>query len=93
MLCKYKHIFGEEKKGFHQQRLLGFALYDVLGTVGIAVLLKLFLFPATSFILVFFWLMIVTIVVHRLFCVNTTLNKAIFGVVETGETGETAQTL
>jgi hypothetical protein len=32
-LCKYRHIFGVEGQGFHQQRFLGVALYDTLGTI------------------------------------------------------------
>lgn len=81
MLCKYKHILGEEKKGFHKQRFLGFALYDVVGTLLIALLLKTFVFVDNSFGWVFLWLMVLAILLHRVFCVNTTLNKAIFGVL------------
>lgn len=31
-----KHTFGEPNKGFHATRIMGFALYDILGTILIA---------------------------------------------------------
>lgn len=78
-LCKYKHVFGKEKEGFHKQRLFGLALYDVLGTIIGAWLIS------TAFQLDF-WIVLVcsfilAIILHRLFCVNTTINKMIFGKV------------
>ena len=48
MNCPYKFLFGIPRKGFHSQRIMGFALYDILGTILLALI--------TSFILkVPFW--------------------------------------
>jgi hypothetical protein len=79
MLCPYRHIFGEERKGFHSLRLFDIAIGDVFLTI----LLSLFisyvskLNVITTFIIVF----IIGIVVHRIFCVNTKVNVMIFGKV------------
>jgi hypothetical protein len=76
-LCQYKNIFGEPKKGFHSYRLFNIAILDVLGTLliawGIAVWFNYTYWKvcAVAFIL--------AILLHRLFCVNTTINKMIFG--------------
>lgn len=78
-LCQYKFIFGKEGAGIHSYRLFGLAIVDVVGTVIGAVLLAS----------IFNWNYIITIVIafligilfHRLFCVNTTVNKMIFGKV------------
>ena len=37
-----KHTFGEPKQGFHATRIFGFALYDTLGTIGIAFVFSYF---------------------------------------------------
>ena len=37
MSCPYKHILGIPGQGFHSARIFGFALYDILGTIGLAV--------------------------------------------------------
>lgn len=79
MLCKYRHIFGEERKGFHSYRFLDVAIGDVIGTVLIALLIAyLFNFSFLNTVIVAF---IVGILAHRLFCVNTKLNTIIFGEV------------
>jgi len=38
MSCPYKHILGIPEKGFHATRLFGFALNDMLGTIGLALI-------------------------------------------------------
>lgn len=37
-----KHTFGEPETGFHATRIMGFALYDILGTIGLAILFSYF---------------------------------------------------
>lgn len=36
MTCPYAKILGERGKGFHEQRFLGYAMNDVVGTIGLA---------------------------------------------------------
>lgn len=78
-LCRYRHIFGKEGQGFHEQRFMGVALYDTLGTIGGAWLIsKTF---KTDFVITLVSAFIIGIVMHRLFCVDTTINQLIFGKV------------
>jgi hypothetical protein len=79
MLCKYKDIFGKEGEGAHSIRVANLAVVDVMLTILAGYLIS------RAFRVSFLWvcvvLFILGIVMHRLFCVNTTVNKMIFGVV------------
>lgn len=79
MLCKYRDVFGKPHEGVHRWRFLGFASIDLLGTALIAFLISCYF--RGRFIVIFLSLMAIAIVAHRLFCVNTTLNKMIFGEI------------
>jgi hypothetical protein len=74
--CKYKDIFGIPKKGVHRYRLFGLAIVDVVFTIlGAFLFSYLFRFP--------FWyclgfLFLSGIVLHRLFCVRTTIDTLLF---------------
>ena len=75
-LCKYKNALGEPGKGFHSYRLFGVAIADVVMTlVGAAIISY---FSGYSFFYVAIFLFILGIVLHRLFCVRTTVDKALF---------------
>lgn len=78
-LCPYKHIFGEERKGFHSIRLFNIAILDLLATIlgawAISYYFKL------NFFIVLILALIIGIILHRIFCVNTTVNKMIFGTI------------
>ncbi len=79
MLCKYKNIFGKEAEGVHKYRIFDIAIFDLVGTIFIAFLLAKYF---KKNILVFFvLLMILALILHRFFCVNTTINKLVFGNV------------
>lgn len=79
MLCSYRHIFGEERKGFHSLRLFDIAVGDVVLTL----LLSLFISHVAKINIIITTIMvfIVGIVIHRMFCVNTKINTLIFGKV------------
>ena len=75
-LCKYKNIFGELGKGIHSYRILNIAYMDVIATIAAAYLLsKLLKTPFFYTLIVFF---IIGIILHRLFCVRTTIDKFLF---------------
>lgn len=83
-LCQYKDVLGVPKQGFHSARLYGFARNDLLGTFGIALIIALIFYRQTllkSFIIISIILFVLGIILHRLFCVNSTLNKMIFGKI------------
>lgn len=78
-LCKYKHIFGVENTGVHQYRLFGIAVVDLIATIlGVAII---YYFTGFNFWILLFIAILSGIVLHRLFCVNTTINKLIFGEI------------
>ena len=75
-LCKYKDALGEPGKGVHSYRFMGVAIADVIMTF-IGALLISFLIKK-SFLLVLIILFILGIILHRLFCVRTTIDKLLF---------------
>lgn len=78
-LCQYKHIFGKEGEGVHSIRLFDIAIVDYFMTYLAAYIISRYY--NISFIKTSIVLFLVAILVHRIFCVNTTFNKVIFGVV------------
>jgi hypothetical protein len=78
-LCKYAHIFGKEGEGPHSYRLFNIAVVDVLLTIiGAAVIAYI---AGWNFWITLLATFLTGIFAHRLFCVNTTVNKMIFGEI------------
>jgi len=75
-LCKYKNILGIPKKGIHSYRFLGLAIADVLMTIIGAFLIAYFF--KLSFFYTTIALFVLGILLHRLFCVRTTIDKLLF---------------
>lgn len=78
MLCKYKNILGKPGKGVHSYRIFNIAIVDVLLTVLLAFIIHFF-FPKISLIYILIFVFALGIVSHHIFCVPTTVDKAIFG--------------
>ena len=76
---KYSEIFGKPNTGFHSFRVFDIAILDLLGTICISGLIS-YIFNF-NFFLVLFIALLLGIILHRLFCVDTTINKLIFGKV------------
>ena len=74
-LCKYKDVLGIPNKGIHSYRLFGVAIVDVIMTVILAYLISIF--TRYNFTKTVIFLFILGIILHRLFCVDTTVNKLI----------------
>lgn len=79
MFCEYKDIFGKVGEGVHSYRIFNIAVVDVIATIIVAYLLKIFVFPKRSFLKLTIILFLLGIILHRLFCVKTTIDKYIFG--------------
>lgn len=79
MFCPYRHVFGEERKGFHSFRIFDIAVGDLLLTI----LLAFSVSKAynTNFFTTLFITLVIAVFIHRLFCVNTKINTIIFGKV------------
>ena len=76
-LCEYKNIFGEPKKGIHSYRFFGVAIVDVLLTIIISSIIA-YIF-SINFIKVLILTFLLGIIMHRIFCVPTTIDVLLFG--------------
>ena len=77
MPCRYSEIFGKVGEGAHSYRVFDIAVVDVILTIIGAYIIHLFL-PRYQFIHILVALFILGIALHRLFCVRTTIDKALF---------------
>ena len=75
-LCKYKDALGVPGKGVHSYRLFGVAIADVIMTL-VASLIIAYLFKL-PFLYVSIFAFNLGIILHRLFCVRTTVDKILF---------------
>lgn len=75
-LCTYTNALGEPKKGIHSYRFLGLAIMDVIMTL-IGALIIAYVFQI-SFVYTALTIFALGIVLHRLFCVRTTIDKLLF---------------
>ena len=75
-LCKYRDIFGKVGTGVHSFRFLNIAIVDTLLTLAAAYVINSYL--QSNLLIVFFILMLFSIAIHRVFCVETTLTKMFF---------------
>jgi hypothetical protein len=78
MLCNYSEIFGKVGEGVHSYRIFDIAIVDVLSTLIGAYFLQKNFFQEYSFTQVMVSLFILGIILHRLFCVRTTVDKLLF---------------
>ena len=78
-LCKYKNILGIPHKGIHSYRFLGLAIADVIMTILLAIVIAYL--RKISFFYAFMYLFLLGIILHRLFCVRTTIDKLLFSNV------------
>jgi hypothetical protein len=79
-LCKYKDIFEKPNEKIHSYRLFNIALVDLTLTILLIWIIKYFNKNIKLWKIILL-ISILTILIHRLFCVNTTINKIIFGVI------------
>jgi hypothetical protein len=75
-LCKYRNALGVPGTGAHSIRLGGFAIVDVVLTIVGAYIIAHF--AHTSFAWTAAGLFLLGIILHRLFCVRTTIDKLLF---------------
>lgn len=75
-LCKYKNALGVPGKGIHSYRVFNIAIADVIMTlIGAYIISRIF---KISFLWTSVGLFITGIILHRLFCVKTTIDKFLF---------------
>jgi len=82
MACKHSDMFGRPAEGAHRHRIGGLAAVDLIATAGAAVLftrLALGQKDIETGLLVFLVFIILGILAHEAFCVDTRFNAFIFG--------------
>ncbi len=77
--CKYKHILGIPKEGVHKYRIMNIAIIDTLLTIISARLIQIVFLPENHYLHVLLVLFLLGIIMHKVFCVKTTIDKLLFG--------------
>ena len=75
-LCPYKYIFGEPNKGVHKYRILDIAVVDVLSTILVAYIISAYFNKDFNEVMIASFLS--GIIIHRIFCLRTTIDKILF---------------
>lgn len=82
MFCKYKNALGELGKGIHSIRIFNIAIIDVIMTIIGAWIFSQYIKVVSNklmnFSIILAILFIAGIILHRLFCVRTTIDKLLF---------------
>ena len=76
-LCPYQNIFGKVGEGPHKYRLFGFAIVDTVATLLLAFIIARY--TKQDPLLIFLLLILLSIPIHRAFCVESTLTKLALG--------------
>jgi len=76
IFANLKNIFGKPNKGLHSIRLFDIAIVDVLMTILFAYIISKF--KKYNFKKTLFNLFLLGIILHKLFCVETTINNLLF---------------
>lgn len=75
-LCSYKKLFGNPNTGPHSYRIFNIAIVDLALTILLALFISsLFKY---SFTITTIILLLLGILLHRLLCVRTTIDKLLF---------------
>ena len=81
-LCKYKDILGEPNKGIHSIRLFDISLIEIPETFILGILIQYLILKIfkihINLCIILVLLFLLGIVLHRLFCVRTTIDKLLF---------------
>jgi hypothetical protein len=77
MFCEYKDVLGQVGTGIHAYRIFDIAIVDVLFTILGAYIIHL-LIPEYDFVYILIFLFLLGIILHRIFCVRTTIDKILF---------------
>tara|TARA_Y100000022_G_C13105075_1_gene308629 strand:- start:236 stop:481 length:246 start_codon:yes stop_codon:yes gene_type:complete len=76
--CKYKNALGKPNTGIHAFRFKNIAVIDVLLTIILAIVIKNY-YPKQHFLLILAGCFLAGVILHRIFCVKTTIDKLLFG--------------
>jgi hypothetical protein len=74
--CQHKHVLGDPGEGVHRFRILNIAVVDVVLTVLLAYAISYY--SGFSLYYVIPAVFLLGIILHRMFCVRTTVDKILF---------------
>ena len=77
--CKYKDILGKPKKGLHSYRVFDLAIVDILFTILLAKFIQYYILEECNFWVILIFTFITGVILHRIFCVRSTIDKLFFG--------------
>ena len=77
--CKYKDILGKPGEGLHSYRIYNISVLDVLFTFLLAKFIQYYILEEYEFLMILISCFAAGIVLHRVFCVKTTIDKLLFG--------------
>lgn len=75
MVCKYSTLLGTPGEGIHKH-YLGIAIADLIATLIVAEIISYWF--QWNFIIVLFALLLTGVIVHRILCVRTEVDKILF---------------
>lgn len=75
-LCDYRDLFGKPNEGIRKYRIADIAIYDV--SVIVVIGFAISYFTKISIWIVWFVLFVSGVIVHRMFCVRTGIDKLLF---------------
>ncbi len=73
---KNKKIFGTVNKGIHKYKIFNIAIFDLLFTLSSALIISFYI--KKSFITIFILLFLLSIIIHRIYGIRTTVDKFLF---------------
>jgi hypothetical protein len=73
---KNKKIFGVVNKGVHKYKIFNLAIFDILFTLTSAFIISFYI--KKSFITILILLFLISIIVHRIKGIRTTIDKLLF---------------
>jgi len=76
--CKYKDTLGKPKVGLHSYRVFDIAIIDVLFTFILAKFIQYHFLEEWNLLLILACCFTSGIILHRVFCVKTTVDKLLF---------------
>jgi hypothetical protein len=75
-LCKYSELFGVPGEGIHAFKIFGISVWDTLIAIGVALLIAWV--TGWCYWTTVIGFLLLGIVVHRVFCVRTAVDKMLF---------------
>ena len=75
-VCKFKDFFGKPNEGVHRFRIFNIAIIDVIFVIIFAVIISKYF--KISLLYTIIGIFILGIIIHRLFCVRTTVDQILF---------------